>query len=244
MNEDIAEGYRLTKVPHKRPEYYSQSMSAFLKSYLIYKKIDFKIENSERLEKSCSFKLKSTSLKPHDSYMSSSTTVTDFKRSNQTDFISMATTNNKYLSIPDTNHANKLTQSLNESAMNNVLSSNSKLAQQSNHVKPALAAENTTPKNSLTTSKTISSPFSSIILQSNSTLVNSASFKDLRNYELINQFESSRNSKKIFCGNLAKTSITIKPINSDLLNKKPDSNFLTGFLNKYSKKNFLFSYHK
>ena len=58
-NEDIAEGYRLTRVPHKRPDCYTQPMDTYLKTY-------FNIERSDkdlpkRLERKCSFNKKSLS---------------------------------------------------------------------------------------------------------------------------------------------------------------------------------------
>lgn len=232
MNEEIAEGYRLTKVPHKRPDYYSQTMNGFLKSYLNYKNIDYVMEHSERLEKSCSFKIKSsTLLKTHESTLLGGTSLkrNSIVQSNQNlTNTQNSSVNNEYLNIPDVNNK-KLSQSLNESAMNSVLTSNSSSYKPEN--------KNTTPKiSSLTTSKSISSPLSSIILHNNNkTLTNSSSFKDLRNFDLINQFDQSNNSKKNFCGNLSRTSISIKPIGTELMNKKTDRNILTGYLNKYSK---------
>ena len=34
MNEDIVDGYRLTKIPHKRPEYYFNSIGTYLRTHL------------------------------------------------------------------------------------------------------------------------------------------------------------------------------------------------------------------
>lgn len=265
MNEDIAEGYRLTLVPHKRPEYYSQSITAFLKAYLNYKKIDYVVEHSERaLEKSCSFKVKSASLRTHESYsfnnrrnsivQNQNLTVSKSNLNNSTNTTSATTTtnnNNNYLNIPDLNSKNnKLSQThQNESTINSTLASNSSskmltstTASYKQSVRNESTKSTTTPKTTLPTSKSISSPLSSITLHNQqhanaTTLVNSTSFKDLRNYDLISQFDPSSVSKKMFCGNFSRTSITIKPLNGaefTSTRKQQDKNVLTGYLNKYS----------
>jgi hypothetical protein len=212
-------------VPHKRPDYYSQSMNIFLKSYLKYKKIDFTIETSERLEKSCSFKHKSSSLKTQESYL------TKRNNNNTTDILQQQQQQDE----------KKLTQSLNESSIHSVITSNniftSKLNNQStasNNI-ATLASSN---KTTIPTSRSITSPLSSILLQTANTLVNSTSFKDLRNYDRINNNNNNNNeydreSKKISCGNFSRTSISIKQMNN-LTSKLEGKKCLTGFLNKYS----------
>ena len=57
MNEDIAEGYRLTRVPHKRPDCYTQPMNTYLKTYYNIERSDL----AKRLERKCSFNKKSLS---------------------------------------------------------------------------------------------------------------------------------------------------------------------------------------
>jgi len=231
--EDIAEGYRLTKVPHKRPDYYSQSMNIFLKSYLKYKKIDFTIETSERLEKSCSFKHKSSSLKTKESYLT--------KRNNNNN-------NNNTIDILQQQQQDekKLTQSLNESSIHSVLTSNNTFTSKLNNQSTAsnnITSMTSSNKTTIPTSRSITSPLSSILLQTANTLVNSTSFKDLRNYDRINNNNNNNNnneydreSKKISCGNFSRNSISIKQMNN-LTSKLEDKKCLTGFLNKYSNNN-------
>lgn len=199
-------------------------MNIFLKSYLKYKKIDFTIETSERLEKSCSFKHKSSSLKTQESYLTKRNNNSN--NNNTTDILQQQQQDEK-----------KLTQSLNESSIHSVLTSNNTFTSKLNNQSTAsnnITTLTSSNKTTIPTSRSITSPLSSILLQTANTLVNSTSFKDLRNYDRINNNnEYDRESKKISCGNFSRTSISIKQMNN-LTSKLEDKKCLTGFLNKYS----------
>ena len=221
MQEDIIEGYRLSKVPHKRPEIYSFSIESFLKKFFCMEQIEFCQEFQRKIDRKHSFKKKSSSVsnsEPHNSPV-----VPGPKRNSITSGIIISNKENKLKddlmreSLQERS-ANKLSISLNETSLRSALAIPSLPSTKPNPTAQKLFFKKSNVQLPLTKNSSPLSPFA----------LNTSNYED--------DFKNSSDISSINCSSETNVkSLNTKSIGPEILNRKSDKIVIKGYLNKYSK---------